>query len=894
MMSRLSIRARILALAGLLLCVVVGTNFYLTRTLAGSATAVEEAAALSRTIDAANGARIAFGEMRYWLTDLAVSLLTPSERNAVAARERMDRYLDALSDRKPGLVAELRAERAAFEKSANEAVDEYTGDHRIIGNRLLALARERSVKVDDLLGALITELSDEVNAKRERVVAEVALASRLTLYIDLAAVLATILLTFVILRSIVPRLRRLIGAIEGLGAGDLTVEIPPPASDEIGAMAQTLSLFRSSLEERNRLAAESEQQRKTIQAAIATISEGFVLYGPDDRIVLCNEQFRSIYPGLADIVHPGARFRDILDAVVARKLIDLSDTDADSWIADRVARHAAPAGSAEYSYGGRWVRISERRTHDGGTVAVYSDITELKLRNLDLELAREQADAANRTKSQFLANMSHELRTPLNAIIGYAEILQDDAADSGRQESIPDLQKIEAAGRHLLGLINDILDLSKIEAGRMDVFIEDVAIAAIVDEVRAIVLPLAARNGNRFEVVAAADIGSLRTDRTKLKQSLLNLLSNAAKFTQDGCLTLAIERIAQDGRPMVRFAVRDTGIGMDTEQMGRIFQAFSQADASTTKKYGGTGLGLAITRHFCLLLGGNVTATSRPGEGATFEIILPDQPDVVAATVPKFTGAANGALTVLVVDDDPTAHDLLSASLAREGYRVAHASNGEEALALAREIHPDVVTLDVIMPKVDGWSVLTALKADPDLCDIPVVMVTMLPDRGMGLSLGADEFVTKPVDRARLSALLRRLVRRAGTVLLVEDDLVSRSIVRHAVEKLGLTAAEAENGRVALEWLLHHPAPDIVLLDLMMPEMDGFAFLDVFREREAWREIPVIVLTAKKLTAEERDRLTGRTRQIIAKSSAIDGDVATAVRAAVRRRRIPAPEIAGE
>jgi CheY-like chemotaxis protein len=428
----------------------------------------------------------------------------------------------------------------------------------------------------------------------------------------------------------------------------------------------------------------------------------------------------------------------------------------------------------------------------------------------------------------------------------------------------------------------------------MDVFIEDVAIAAIVDEVRAIVLPLAARNGNRFEVVAAADIGSLRTDRTKLKQSLLNLLSNAAKFTQDGCLTLAIERIAQDGRPMVRFAVRDTGIGMDTEQMGRIFQAFSQADASTTKKYGGTGLGLAITRHFCLLLGGNVTATSRPGEGATFEIILPDQPDVVAATVPKFTGAANGALTVLVVDDDPTAHDLLSASLAREGYRVAHASNGEEALALAREIHPDVVTLDVIMPKVDGWSVLTALKADPDLCDIPVVMVTMLPDRGMGLSLGADEFVTKPVDRARLSALLRRLVRRAGTVLLVEDDLVSRSIVRHAVEKLGLTAAEAENGRVALEWLLHHPAPDIVLLDLMMPEMDGFAFLDVFREREAWREIPVIVLTAKKLTAEERDRLTGRTRQIIAKSSAIDGDVATAVRAAVRRRRIPAPEIAGE
>jgi CheY-like chemotaxis protein len=204
-----------------------------------------------------------------------------------------------------------------------------------------------------------------------------------------------------------------------------------------------------------------------------------------------------------------------------------------------------------------------------------------------------------------------------------------------------------------------------------------------------------------------------------------------------------------------------------------------------------------------------------------------------------------------------------------------------------------VVTLDVIMPKVDGWSVLTALKADPELCDIPVVMVTMLPDRGMGLSLGADEFVTKPIDRVRLATLLHRLVRCTGTVLMVEDDPVSREIVRHAVEKLGMTVAEAENGRVALDWLLHNPAPAIVLLDLMMPEMDGFAFLDEFRARESWREVPVIVLTAKKLTAEERDRLTGRTRQIIAKSSAIDGDITMAVREAVRRRKIPGSGIAG-
>src|SRR6185436_1336510 len=266
---------------------------------------VIEAGQLARTIDAATSARIAFGEMRYWLTDLAVSLLTPSERAAADARERMDRHLDALGEIKPGLLAELRAERAAFEKAANDAVEQYTNDQRIIGNALLAQARERSVRVDAMLAALIAELNEEVAERRARVVQEVAAASRTTFYVDLAAILGGILLTLVILRSIVPRLRRLIGAIDGLSAGDLSVEIPPPAHDEIGAMARTLGLFRSSLEERNRLGAESEQQRRTLEAAIATISEGFVLYDADDRIVLCNDQFRAIYAGLDDLLKPG-------------------------------------------------------------------------------------------------------------------------------------------------------------------------------------------------------------------------------------------------------------------------------------------------------------------------------------------------------------------------------------------------------------------------------------------------------------------------------------------------------------------------------------------------------------------------------------------------------------
>jgi signal transduction histidine kinase len=708
-MSRLTIRARLIILSGALLCMLVATNLYLTRKLADNSAAVAKETELSSVMESANSARIAFGELRYWLTDLAVSLLTVSERNAAAARGRMDDYLEQLAPRKPKLVAAVRAERSEFEKSANAAVDKYTDEQRVIGNSLLAQAREHSVKVDELLTSLVNELRDELTAERQRLVDDVTTATQRTLIFDLLILVAGTLLTLVILRSIAVPLRRLVGAIDGLSAGDLSVSIPAAGADEIGVMARTLGMFRDSLRERDRFAAEAERQRKTIAAAIATISEGFVLYDAEDRIVVFNEQFRSIYPGLSDIIKPGTTFNEVLEAVVARSLVDLGSQSAQEWIAERIARREHSGGFAEYNYGGRYIRISERRIQGGGTVAVYSDVTELRQHNLELEQARELSEVANRTKSQFLANMSHELRTPLNAIIGYSEILQEDAADSGQQELIPDLKKIEGAGRHLLGLINDILDLSKVEAGKMDVFIEDVDIASLVDEVRAIITPLVARNGNTLELRLGAGIADMRTDRTKVKQSLLNVLSNASKFTHNGRLTLAVERIQTD-RPMVRMTISDTGIGMNPEQLGRLFQAFSQADASTTKKFGGTGLGLAITRHFCRLLGGDITVASREGEGSAFTITLPDQAaetDQAAAPADAAPGTAPSGprdagepvITVLVVDDDPAARDLLTSNLRREGYHAVQARGGDEALELARKLRPDAITLDVLMPK---------------------------------------------------------------------------------------------------------------------------------------------------------------------------------------------------
>jgi signal transduction histidine kinase len=407
---------------------------------------------------------------------------------------------------------------------------------------------------------------------------------------------------------------------------------------------------------------------------------------------------------------PGTSFETILRTATERGLITDAEGRHDAWIKERLARHRATSEThVQRRSDGRWIQVSERKTANGGVVAIYADITEMKQREAELAAARDAADDANRTKSGFLANMSHELRTPLNAIIGYSEILQEDAADRDDKAPIEDLQKIESAGRHLLGLINNILDLSKIEAGKMDVFIESFDIQALVKEALSIVKPLADKSGNVIEVICPADIGGLRSDQTKVKQCLLNLLSNANKFTSKGTLTLTV---AREGGSRVCFRVSDTGIGMTQEQLGRLFEAFSQADASTTKRFGGTGLGLAITKHFCTMLGGDVTVESTPGTGSTFTIRLPDQdaaPVAVESPTPVAV-ASDGRATVLVVDDDPSVRGLLVKTLEKEGYRVISAGNGVEALALAREHRPQAITLDVLMPQMDGWGALKELK----------------------------------------------------------------------------------------------------------------------------------------------------------------------------------------
>ena len=486
----------------------------------------------------------------------------------------------------------------------------------------------------------------------------------------------------------------------------------------------------------------------------------------------------------------------------------------------------------------------------------------------------QQLEVASQLKSQFLANMSHELRTPLNAIIGVTEMLHEDAVDLKREDELEPLERVLRAAKHLLALINDILDLSKIEAGKMDIHIESFAIAPLVTDVVQTIATMAAKNDNKVVVDCAADLGTMRADQTRIRQALLNLASNANKFTEKGTVTIGARRGIDAGREWVTMAVSDTGIGLTPAQMGKLFQEFVQADASTTRKYGGTGLGLAISRRFCQMMGGDITVTSELGKGSTFTLRLPAEVGAVqpAAAVKeraaaKEGAATSGAPTILVVDDDQTVLEVMERHLTREGYTVATASGGQKALKLARELHPAAITLDIMMPDLDGWTVLAAIKGDPELADIPVILLSIVDEKNRGYSLGATDYMVKPVDRERLSAVLRNICGAVGRqVLLVDDDDVMRKGMRSALEGDGWQVAEAENGRVALSRLAK-TIPDIIMLDLMMPEMDGFEFLVEMRARPEWRDIPVLVVTAKDLSAEERSRLNGDVERVLQKGA---------------------------
>ena len=638
-----------------------------------------------------------------------------------------------------------------------------------------------------------------------------------------------------------------------------------PSRDASGAVIRWIGTntdITESIEQDRELRRNERRYRSLVQA----VSQIAWRAGPDGVLIgdtspwnrfTGQSEAESAGHGWMEAIHPDDRERT-----------------AEIWQAALTQRHGYEIEHRMRRADGEWRYMHGRAApvidDDGGVaewVGIHTDVTPRKTAELELQRAKEEADAANLAKSQFIANMSHELRTPLSAVIGYSEMLEEEAQDAGLPEMLSDLRKINEAARHLLSLVSDVLDLSKIEANRMTAYAEPFSLDPLLRSVADTVQSLVAKRGNRLVLDVAPSLGGMHTDQVKLRQCLLNLLGNAAKFTSDGTITLAARPLERDGRDWVEFAVSDTGIGMSPDQLAQLWGRFVQADSSTTRRYGGTGLGLSLTRAFAVLMGGDVDVSSEQGRGSTFIVRVPVELAQAEAEEP-IEPVAPRADTVLIIDDDAGTRDLIARTLQREGFAIRHAPDGKIGLAMVRALRPAVVLLDVMMPQMDGWSVLSAIRADPALADTPVVMISFVHEEGLAASLGANDYLTKPIEWNELRTVLSRYRHGAAgdDVLVVDDEADTRARLTAMLNRSGFKVRAAADGPTALA-MTAEVAPAVVLLDLLMPDMDGFSVLKALRARAEWQHIPVVVLTAKDITPAERQFLQGEADQILTKGT---------------------------
>ena len=506
---------------------------------------------------------------------------------------------------------------------------------------------------------------------------------------------------------------------------------------------------------------------------------------------------------------------------------------------------------------------------------LYQSNLEKKIddRTKELFYAKEKAENAAQAKSEFLANMSHELRTPLNAIIGFCEILIEDATEMQQAGFVNDLNKIHKSGKHLLALINDILDLSKIEVRKMDVNISSFLLRDLVKTVVETLSPYAKINNNVIECSLPEDAITLRSDELKIRQILFNLLSNACKHSEDSTISLKIdlETIGKD--LFIHFRVQDCGTGIAEDKLEEIFEPFSQANEHENEKIKSTGLGLTISKVYTELLGGNIRVKSSLGDGSTFTASIlkdyyvskdSDTGDVIENLIEEVAEDKDGK--ILIIDDDIIFLDLLNTRLSRDGYAVFTANSGEKGFMKAKQILPDIIILDIVMPDVDGWTVYKKIKNTPLLSEIPIIIITIGDYEKMAEDFGVIDFLSKPIEWTALSKMLDKYKNNSKSrhILVVDDDATTRVILRKMLIKDGWRVEEAENGEDALG-KISKERPELILLDLLMPIMDGFEFLKKIRESDEWKDIPVMVITSKDLSEDDYSFLSANVDQVIQK-----------------------------